>query len=145
MPPFAGSATKADVEATLVYLDSSSLVKLVVHEAGTDELRAFLAQHPAVVSSGLAVTEVRRLVDRLPAPPGLSDRTRLVLGGIALLVVDAAILEAAASLPSPALRTLDAIHLASALSLGDDLLAFVTHDERQAEAARLAGLPVTTP
>lgn len=133
------------MEATLVYLDSSALVKLVVHEAGTDALRAYLAEHPAVVSSGLAVTEVRRLVDRLPVQPGLSDRARLVLDGVALLFVDSAILEAAASLPTPALRTLDAIHLASALSLGDDLLAFVTYDERQAAAARKAGLPVTTP
>lgn len=129
----------------LVYLDSSSLVKLVVREEGTEELRVWIALHPSVVSSALAVTEVRRAVGRLSNRRSLSDRARLVLDGVALLAVDIAILEEAASLRPTALRTLDAIHIASALSLGTDLLAFVTHDDRQAAAARRAGLPVTTP
>jgi predicted nucleic acid-binding protein len=75
----------------------------------------------------------------------LADRARLVLDGVALLAVELAILEKAARLGPPELRTLDAIHVASALSLGDDLLAFVTYDERQAIAARLAKLPVVRP
>ena len=129
----------------LVYLDSSSLVKLVVREDGTDELRAFVAGHPAVVTSALAVTEVRRAVGRVSSRRSLADRARLVLDGIALLSVDLPVLEAAATLKPQALRTLDAIHVASALSLGEDLLAFVTYDERQAGAARRAGLPVAVP
>jgi predicted nucleic acid-binding protein len=133
------------VAATLVYLDSSALVKLVVHESGTDELRAWLSSHPAVVSSALAVTEVRRAIGRLSTRRSLSDRARLVLDGVALLAVDNALLEAAAGLKSPELRTLDAIHIASALSLGADLLAFVSYDARQAVAAKRAGLPVVTP
>jgi predicted nucleic acid-binding protein len=133
------------VAGTLVYLDSSSLVKLVVREDGTDALQAFLAAHPSAVSSARAVTEVRRAVARLSARRDLSDRARLVLDGVALLAVDLAVLEVAAGLRPPVLRTLDAIHVASALSLGGDLLAFVTHDDRQAAAARRAGLPVTTP
>jgi len=133
------------VAGDLVYLDSSSIVKLVVREEGTDELRAFLASHPAVVSSALAVTEVRRAVGRLPARGGLSDRARLVLDGVALLSVEPSLLEAAARLKPLELRTLDAIHVASALSLGGDLLAFVTYDDRQAAAARRAGLPVVRP
>lgn len=64
---------------------------------------------------------------------------------MALLAVDAPVLEAAAGLGPAELRTLDAIHVASALSLGGDLRAFVTYDERQASAARKAGLPVETP
>ncbi len=131
--------------ATLVYLDSSALVKLVVHESGTDELRAWLSSHPAVVSSALAVTEVRRAIGRLSTRRSLSDRARLVLDGVALLAVDSAVLEVAAGLKPPELRTLDAIHVASALSLGAELLAFVTHDARQADAARKAGLPVMRP
>jgi len=143
--PSSSSATRTDVTGTLVYLDSSSLVKLVVHEEGSEELRAWLTAHPAVVASVLAVTEVRRAIGRISARRTLSDRARLVLDGVALLAIDTSILEAAANLRPPALRTLDAIHIASALSLGADLLAFVTYDERQAAAARGAGLPVTTP
>lgn len=131
--------------ATLAYLDSSALVKLVVHESGTGELRAWLSSHPAVVSSALAVTEVRRAIGRLSTRRSLSDRARLVLDGVALLAVDNAILEVAAGLKPPELRTLDAIHVASALSLGTELLAFVTYDDRQAGAARRAGLPVMRP
>jgi len=133
------------VAATLVYLDSSALVKLVVHESGTDELRAWLSSHSAVVSSALAVTEVRRAIGRLSTRRSLSDRARLVLDGVALLAVDSAVLEVAAGLKPPELRTLDAIHVASALSLGAELLAFVTYDARQADAASKAGLPVMRP
>ncbi len=134
-----------DIAGTLVYLDSSALVKLVVREEGTDELRVWLASHPSVVSSAIAVTEVRRAVGRLSTRRSLSDRARLVLDGVALLSVDATILEAAAALKPPELRTLDTIHVASAVSLGGELLAFVTYDERQAAAAGRAGLPVVTP
>jgi predicted nucleic acid-binding protein len=133
------------VAATLVYLDSSALVKLVVREEGSDALRAWLAGYPEVVSSVLAVTEVRRAIGRVSGRRSLSDRARLVLDGVALLAVDVAVLDAAAGLKPAELRTLDAIHVASALSLGCDLHAFVTYDERQAGAARKAGLSVETP
>jgi predicted nucleic acid-binding protein len=133
------------VKAELVYLDSSALVKLVVREAESEALRAWLAAHPAVITSGLAVTEVRRAVSRLSPRRGLSDRARLVLDGVALLTVDQDILERAARLAPAELRTLDAIHIASALSLGADLLAFVTYDDRQMAAARKAGLPLVQP
>lgn len=129
----------------LVYLDSSSIVKLVVKEEGSASLRSFLASHPAAVSSSVAVAEVRRAIARVSARRSLSDRARLVLDGIALMAVDRDVLETAASLKPPELRTLDAIHVASALSLRAELLAFVTHDARQGEAARRAGLPVVTP
>ena len=131
--------------ATLAYLDSSALVKLVVREAGTEALRAWLTGHPEVVSSALAVTEVRRAIGRLSRRRSLSDRARLVLDGVALLAVDASVLESAAGLEPAELRTLDAIHVASALSLERDLGAFVTYDDRAAQAARKAGLPVETP
>ena len=131
--------------AELVYLDSSALVKLVVREPESDALRAFTALHPAAVTSALAVTEVRRAVGRLSPRRGLSDRARLVLDGVALLGMDQDILEKAASLAPADLRTLDAIHIASALSLGGDLLAFVTYDDRQRDAARKAGLRVEVP
>jgi len=133
------------VSGDLVYADASALVKLVVHEPETDSLRAYLAAHPAVVSSALVVTEVRRAVARVSSRAGLADRARLVLDGVTLLVVDLAILERAAALRPPELRTLDAIHVATALSLGDDLLAFVTYDDRQAASARRERVPVVRP
>jgi predicted nucleic acid-binding protein len=133
------------VTAELVYLDSSALVKLVVREAESEALRAWVAAHPAAVTSALAVTEVRRAVTRLSPRRGLSDRARLVLDGLALLAVDHDVLERAAGLAPRELRTLDAIHIASALSLGADLLAFVSYDDRQRAAARKAGLPLVRP
>jgi predicted nucleic acid-binding protein len=133
------------VTAELVYLDSSALVKLVVREAESEALRAWVAAHPAAVTSALAVTEVRRAVSRVSPRRGLSDRARLVLDGLALLAVDLDVLERAARLAPTELRTLDAIHLASALSLGADLLAFVSYDDRQRAAARKAGLPLVRP
>jgi predicted nucleic acid-binding protein len=84
-------------------------------------------------------------VGRLSPRRGLSDRARLVLDGVALLGLDQEILEKAAGLAPAELRTLDAIHIASALALGKDLLAFVTYDERQLAAARNAGLPLVRP
>ncbi|MEO8055801.1 MAG: type II toxin-antitoxin system VapC family toxin [Acidobacteriota bacterium] len=133
------------MKAELVYLDSSAIVKLVVKEPESDALRSWTALHPAAVTSALAVTEVRRAVGRVAPRRALSDRARLVLDGVAILGLDQAILEKAASLAPPELRTLDAIHIASALSLGADLLAFVTYDDRQRDAARKAGLPLARP
>lgn len=133
------------MKAELVYLDSSALVKFVVRERESEGLRAWVAAHPAAVTSALAVTEVRRAIGRLSPRRGLSDRARLVLDGVALLAVDQDVLEKAARLAPAELRTLDAIHIASALSLGVDLLAFVTYDGRQRDAARKAGLPLVQP
>ena len=133
------------MKAELVYLDSSALVKLVVREPESHDLRAFLGENPAAVSSALAVTEVRRAIGRLSPRRSLSDRARLVLDGVALLEMELEILEKAASLLPAELRTLDAIHIASALSLGTDLLAFVSYDDRQRNAARKAGLPLVQP
>jgi len=133
------------VKAELVYLDSSALVKLVVREAESDALRAFLSEHPAAVTSALAVTEVRRAIGRLSPRRSLSDRARLVLDGVALLAVDNDVLEKAARLAPAELRTLDAIHIASAISLRADLLAFVTYDGRQRAAAGKVGLPLVQP
>jgi uncharacterized protein len=133
------------VNSELVYLDSSALVKLVVREAESDALRAWLAAHPAAITSALAVTEVRRAVGRLSPRRGLADRARLVLDGVALLAVDHDILERAARLAPAELRTLDAIHIVSAICLRADLLAFVTYDDRQRAAARKAGLPLVQP
>lgn len=126
------------------YLDTSALVKLVVEEPETEALRTWLAAADrSPVSSDLARTELLRAVRR--AAPERTVRAREVLDAITLVTVRTAIFEQAGRLDPPVLRTLDALHLAAALDLGDDLEAVVTYDERLAQAAQANGLPTIAP
>ncbi len=126
-----------------VYLDSSAIVKLVVAEPESRELRRLLRARATRISSALAVVEVLRAV-RFQGRPAL-ERARKLLVRMRLLRIDAALLEAAAVLDPRVLRSLDAIHLASALALGPDLEAVVTYDNRMGDAARTLGLTVLSP
>lgn len=131
------------------YADSSALVKLVQDEPESSALRAFLADAD-LVSSELIMTEIPRAVRRAagddPALPLdlLLERADAVLEAVALRPLDRALLAAAGALAEPALRALDAIHVASAIDL-HPVDTFVTYDERQAAAARLAGLRTMAP
>ncbi len=126
------------------YLDTSALVKLVVAEPQTTELRAWLGAADRVpVACNLVRTELLRTVRRVA--PDLVVQARAVLDSITLLQITTSIFEQAARLDPMALRSLDAVHLAAALDLGDDLDAVVTYDDRLAEAARDNGVPVTAP
>ena len=126
------------------YLDTSALVKLVVSEEETAALRAWLATAEHVpVSCDLARTELLRAVRR--AAPDRVVQARAVLDSITLMAVTTATFEEAGRLDPTVLRSLDAVHLAAALSLGDDLDGIVTYDDRLAEAARSNGVPVTSP
>jgi predicted nucleic acid-binding protein len=131
------------------YADASALVKLVREEPESHALRAFLADAD-LISSELILTEIpraiRRAADDDPALPLdlLLERARALLEAVALRPVDGPLLAAAGTLAEPALRALDAIHVASALDL-QPVDAFVTYDERQAAAARLAGLRTMAP
>jgi predicted nucleic acid-binding protein len=127
----------------LLYLDSSAIVKLVVAEPETPALRRLLAAWPERVSSVVARIEVHRVARRIGATP--PARAREILRRIALVHLDEPVIQAAATLDPPALRTLDAIHLATARSLGDDLGAICTYDARLAEAAAALGMEVLTP
>ena len=133
----------------LFYADSSALVKLVRDEPESAALRAFLADAD-LVSCELVLTElpraVRRAVVNEPKLPleRLIDRAGEVLDTIALLPLDRALLLAAGALAEPGLRALDAIHVAAALDLWP-LDAFISYDERQAAAARLAGIRTVAP
>lgn len=125
-------------------MDTSALVKLVVAEAETTALQAWLAESDRVpVSSDLSRTELLRAVRR--AVPDRMVRAREVLDGITLLEITTAVCEVAARLEPAVLRALDAVHLATALDLGDDLDAIVTYDDRLAAAARSNGLAVIAP
>ncbi|MGH2408540.1 MAG: type II toxin-antitoxin system VapC family toxin [Candidatus Limnocylindrales bacterium] len=127
-----------------VYLDSSAFVKLVVEEPESAAIRAALADRPTRrVSSMLLRTEALRSIRRL-GPEALAA-VREGLRRIDLIGMDDRILDAAGTLEPQVLRTLDAIHLATAMAVGDDLVAIVTYDARMIEGARLLGLPTTSP
>ena len=129
----------------MVYLDSSAIVKLVVTEPESEALRDYLAVRENRLASVLARVEVVRALRRSygAAPPAL-HHTEHVLKGIALVAVDEPILLRAARLQPDRLRSLDAIHLATALSL-DGLEAMVTYDRRLQGAATAAGVGVAAP
>jgi uncharacterized protein len=130
--------------SNLLYLDSSALVKLVVSEPETPSLIEFLAEWPQRVSSALAKVEVLRAVKRMGAGPGVRRRAARVLARVALVRVDDPVLAAAARLAPHELRTLDAVHLATAQSL-DDLAGIVTYDERLGRAAARLRMNVWSP
>lgn len=138
----------------MYYLDSSALVKLLAREDFTSELDAFLAQPgSAAWSSMIAGVEVGRALRRVGRAPDadlIFDATfaELVTPSItvALAPLTPEVLSAASRLaPATALRTLDAIHVATALAFRDNWKAFITYDARQAEAARALGLRVRSP
>jgi uncharacterized protein len=133
------------VSDQVLYLDSSAIAKLIIPETESDALARFLPAWPLRVSSALARVEVTRAVHRLTQEPDRLRRAEEVLRRFALLRIDAAILEAASQLDPPLLRTLDAIHLASAVSLAETLGGFVAYDARLAQAARNLGLTVFSP
>lgn len=133
----------------LVYADSSALVKLVRNEPESEALRTFLAG-TELASCELVLTEVPRAIRRAvahdPALPLdlLLARTGELIEAVALLEIDNGLLRAAGALAEPSLRALDAIHVTAAASISP-VAAFVTYDERQAAAARLAGIRTVGP
>ncbi len=127
----------------VAYVDASALVKLVVDEPERTALRAELVTWPALATSVVAEVEVRRAVARVAAHA--VPVAEAVLERFERLPLDDGVRSAAATDAPATLRSLDAVHLASALALGDRLGAFVTYDERLADAARAAGLRVLAP
>ena len=125
------------------YLDTSAAVKLVVKEPETVALRRWLRSHAELVSSDLTRTELVR-VTRLYAPERVTA-AREMLDALHLLVITTDVCERAALLEPRQLRSLDALHLASALQLGDDLDGIVTYDQRLADAAADLAIPVVRP
>lgn len=126
------------------YLDTSALVRLVVAEPETAALRMWLSEvNRDPVASNLARTELLRAVRRVA--PDRVLQARAVLDSITLTDLTTSLFEQAGRLDPTALRSLDAIHLAAALDLGDDLEGLVTYDDRLAEAARSNGIAVTAP
>jgi predicted nucleic acid-binding protein len=128
----------------VIYLDSSAVVKLARREAESDALRAWIAANPRPLTvSALARTETARAL--LRSDPDALPVLRTVLALLHQSPITDAILDAAAQMPDPAVRSLDAIHLATAEELATVLTWFVAYDRRLAEAARDRGLPVVAP
>jgi predicted nucleic acid-binding protein len=126
------------------YLDTSAAVKLVVAEPQSKAMRLWAEAHAdSVVSSDLLRTELLRAT--LRGAPEAMPRAREVLDSITILTVPTPLFERAAELEPSLLRSLDAVHLAAALYLGDELDGIVTYDERLREAAKLHGVQVIAP
>jgi predicted nucleic acid-binding protein len=130
-------------ERAVTYVDSSAIVKLAVAEPESAALRRALSRRQTLVSSALARTEVARALLPLGAEAVL--RGEEVLRRVQLLRVNDRVLTEAGRLQPAELRSLDAIHLASAQRFGASLKRVVTYDARMAHAARALGLTVSSP
>jgi predicted nucleic acid-binding protein len=125
------------------YLDSSAIVKLAVQEPESAALRRYLRRRRPLVSSALARTEVLRAL--LPGGEEAIARGRTVLARLDLVRVNDRVLSAAGTLLPMELRSLDAVHLATARQLGSALVPIVSYDDRMAEVARQLGHRVSSP
>ena len=129
----------------LLYLDSSAILKVIVAEPESKALFELLTHWPTRISSELARTEVLRALRRADCTVAQFRRGQRALDRIGLIPVDSRILTDAALLKPILLRSLDAIHLASALSLQQELAAIVTYDDRLSFAAAAAKVTVLSP
>ncbi len=127
----------------VAYFDASALHKLVVTEPETEALKQETQAWPRRTTSRLAVVEVIRSVRR--ADPALEPAARRLIGGVTLVADSNRVLLDATQLEPQTLRTLDAIHVATAYRIRRVLAAFVSYDTRQLEAARALGLPTASP
>ncbi len=131
------------MNAEVWYLDSSALVKTVVEEPESDALLSWLDGKGQLVACELVRVEAVRAVRA--SGPGAVERARAGIATLTLIRLDDALFDAAADLGPESLRSLDAIHLAAALSLGPVLAGLATYDLRMEEAARNLGLRVEAP
>jgi uncharacterized protein len=131
------------MSADVWYVDSSALVKTVVEEPESNALAGWLQRKEQLAACDLVQVEVIRAV-RVSDPEAV-PRARQVIGTLILIRLEDDLYESAADLDPPLLRSLDAIHLAAALSLGSDLAGVVTYDGRLADGARALGLAVEAP
>jgi uncharacterized protein len=130
---------------SLYYADTSAVIKLLAEETHSKAFAAFYDSHADAewVSSALLRIEVTRAVAR--AVPALLPDARDLLSAFSYIATDDEIVEAAMGEPDRALRSLDAIHLATARIVGPDLDGLVTYDIRLTTAASGAGLVVVSP
>lgn len=130
---------------SLYYADTSAVIKLLTNEVHTSAMAAFYDEHEDWdwASSTLLRIEVARTMNRVE--PDLLPEARDVLEEFSFVEISDDIVNQAMIEPNPGLRSLDAIHLATARRFGDDLAALVSYDQRMLAAATDAGLPVASP
>ena len=132
------------MSADVAYLDTSAAVKLLMTEPESPALRRWLRRRPRRASAALLRVELVRVVRRAGIPRLILEARKL-LGGVHLIRLDDALLDRAADLDPTELRSWESIHLAAAASLGGDLAAVVSYDDRLLAAAKSLGLPTATP
>jgi predicted nucleic acid-binding protein len=126
----------------LTYADASALVKLVVEEPESSAMTRWFVGSFRVLTSRVGIVEMRRAAARRSHD---ADHREVVVRDVEVVDLTPAIAHVAATLGPVTVRSLDAIHIATALALGTELDAFVTYDDRMAESARALGLPVVRP
>lgn len=128
--------------SAIVYADASALAKLVLDEPDAGPMRHWFVEHERIATSRIGIIETHRAAAR-KSP----DRAHVeaILRSVEVVELDPSIARQAQSVGPSTLRSLDAIHLATAMALGGDLDAFVTYDDRLADAAQAIGLPVVRP
>lgn len=126
---------------TVAYVDASALTKLILDEPDSTAMRRWYVGSERVLCSRIGIVETSRAVGRFAHDPA---HLQVILRSVEVFELDAGIARHAATISPPALRTLDAIHVATALAIGP-VDAFVTYDDRLTESARAAGLPVVRP
>jgi predicted nucleic acid-binding protein len=127
----------------ILYIETSAAAKLLFAETETAALQTYLDELPdrdIVVSSALMETELRRAVQREDAP---QDSASAVLGRFPVVALDRSVFTQAGLLPGPALRSLDALHVAVALRVEAEVM--ITYDSRQIEAAEQVGMRTVSP
>ena len=128
----------------MYYLDTSAAVKLLIAEKGSTALRRWLESHEEeIFSSDLLRTELLRVTRR--AAPELMVQARTILDTLIMVTLSTTVFERAVMIEPGILRSLDALHLAAALELGDDLQGLITYDQRLADSAKTLGIDVVTP
>lgn len=127
----------------MIYLDTSAFLKLVRDEVESSALRGRIGERGDLVSSALLAVEARR--GMLRRDPRRLPYVDVALDRVDVLDVSGAVLESASRLPDPLLRSLDAIHLATALLIRDEIDVLLTYDDRLAGAARAHGIPTAAP
>lgn len=135
-----------------IYVDSSALIKRSVEEVESDAVEAALGQYvsddAAIVASSLAWIEVSRalrsrLNDGYHGEVETRDAIDVALSGVAERPITGDVVSLARRIAPPILRTLDAIHLATAILLDADVV--LTYDDRLADACRHNGLAISSP
>jgi predicted nucleic acid-binding protein len=127
----------------VIYLDASALVTLVSGRPYAEELRTFLDHSPDLPmgTSTIGFVETVRALDRVGSyPAAMQD----LLASFTEILVTDAIRDAAANLPG-CVRALDAVHIASALAIGDALVSLVSYDKRMLDVAHSIGIPTAAP